>query len=189
MYPVSNAYKEAMHSRVQSFRVTGTIGDVAFSDENILEGSLSITNQCSDNENIEIGQVYIGEFNCTFLDVNIDRNSWYGKEISINFGQMLANGSYEDIPLGVFTVSEAEYTESGITVKAYDVMAKLDKNCGELIAGATPYNLARKVCQKCEVTLESTEADFRNFANFDVIFGAYAENDISTTTIYSSMQG
>lgn len=180
MYPVSNAYKEAMHSRVQSFRVTGTIGDVAFSDENILEGSLSITNQCSDNENIEIGQVYIGEFNCTFLDVNIDRNSWYGKEISINFGQMLANGSYEDIPLGVFTVSEAEYTESGITVKAYDVMAKLDKNCGELIAGATPYNLARKVCQKCEVTLESTEADFRNFANFDVIFGAYAENDIST---------
>ena len=180
MYPVSNAYKEAMHSRVQSFRVTGTVGSAAFNDENILEGSLSITNQCSGNENIEIGQVYIGELNCTFLNLSIDRNSWYGKEITINFGQRLADKTYEDIPLGVFTISEAEYTTSGVAVKAYDVMSKLDKTCGELVAGATPYILARKVCQKCGVTLENTEADFSNFANSNVVFSAYAENDIST---------
>ena len=180
MYSVSNAYKTAMHDRVQSFRVRGNVGGVAFADENILAGSLSITNQCSGSDMIEIGQVYIGELNCTFLDLAIARNAWYGKEITIYFGQQLANGSYEDIPLGVFTVAEAEYTKSGVVVKAYDHMAKLDKTCSELIAGATPFNLARQICQRCNVTFETTEAQFQSFANHNVILSAYNESDVET---------
>ena len=89
MYPVSDAYKEAMHSRVQRFRIKGTVGTVPFTDANILSGSLSISNQCSDNDNIGIGQVYIGELNCTFMNLNIARYDWYGKEISLFFGQAL----------------------------------------------------------------------------------------------------
>ena len=79
MYPVSNAYKAAMHNRVQRFKIRGTVGTKPFTDENILAGSLSISNQCSGSDNIDIGQVYIVELNVTFLDVAIDRNSWYGK--------------------------------------------------------------------------------------------------------------
>ena len=180
MYPVSNEYKEAMHSRVQKFRVTGTVGDVPFNDENILAGSLSITNQCSGNENIDIGQVYIGELDCTFINLNIERNNWYGKDITIYFGQMLANGNFEYIPLGIYTISEAEYTASGVAVKAYDCMAKLDKTCSELIAGAKPYNLALKICQNCKVNFETTEAEFQSFANYDTVLGAYNENDVET---------
>ena len=180
MYPVSNDYKEAMHARAQRFQVTGTVGDVLFNDENILTGSLSITNQCSSDDNIEIGQVYIGELNCTFINLNIDRYGWYGKDITIYFGQMLANGSYETIPLGIYTISEAEYTASGVVVKAYDHMAKLDKACSELIAGAKPYNLALKICQKCGLTFETTETEFQTFANSDTVFSAYNENDIET---------
>ena len=86
MYNVSSAYKTAMHNRVQKFKVRGTVGNVSFSDENILAGSLSISNQCSGSDNIDIGQVYIGEMNCTFLGLAIDRNSWYGKEVTIDFG-------------------------------------------------------------------------------------------------------
>ncbi len=68
-----------MHSRVQVFKVSGNIDGVPFTEENILSGSLSISNQCSGVENIEIGQVYIGELNCTFLNLNIA--GWFGKEI------------------------------------------------------------------------------------------------------------
>ena len=180
MYPVSNAYKEAMHARVQSFRVTGTVGDVSFTDENILEGSLSITNQCSGNENIEIGQVYIGELNCTFLNLSIGRNNWYGKDITIYFGQRLADKSYEDIPLGVFTVAEAEYTESGVVIKAYDHMALLDKSCSSLATGTIPYNLAKIICDNCRVRLETTEAEFARFPNGRVTLAVYENSDIST---------
>ena len=180
MYPVSEAYKEAMRHKVQRFRVRGKIGGTSFDDANILSGSLSITNQCSSSENIEIGQVYIGELNCTFIDLNIDRYDWYNKEITISFGQGLANGIYEYIPLGVFTVSEAEYTASGVVIKAYDHMAKLDKTCSSLSTGTTPYNLARKACTSCGVELETTEGEFKSFPNGKVTLGLYAENDIKT---------
>ena len=180
MYNVSNAYKSAMHNRVQKFKVRGTVGNVSFSDENILVGSLSISNQCSGSDNIDIGQVYIGELNCTFLGLDIDRNSWYGKEIIIDFGQCLEDGSYEFIPLGVFTVAEADYTQSGVAVKAYDNMAKLDKTCSSLNTGANPYNLAKIACNACKVKLETSEAAFSRFPNGNVTLGVYAENDIKT---------
>ena len=180
MYPVSEAYKAAMHGKVQRFKVRGTIGDVNFDDANILSGSLSITNQCSGSENIEIGQVYIGELDCTFLGLNIERYSWYRKEIKIYFGQGLTDGTYEYIPLGVFSVSEAEYTASGVVVKAYDNVSKLDKTCSSLSTGATPYNLAKNVCSSCDVTLETTEGEFKAFPNGKVTLGVYTENDIET---------
>ena len=178
MYPVSEAYKEAMRQRVQRFKVRGKIGNVNFNDSNILSGSLSITNQCSGSENIEIGQVYIGELDCTFMGISLD--GWYNKEITISFGQGLANGTYEYIPLGVFTVSEAEYTASGVVVKAYDHMAKLDKTCSSLSTGTTPYNLVRKACVSCGVELETTEGEFKAFPNGKTTLGVYAENDINT---------
>ena len=105
MYQVSNAYKVAMHNRVQRFKIKGKVGDINFDDSNVLSGSLSITNQCSGSEMIEIGQVYIGELNCTFIGLEID--GWYGKTISLSCGQGIGNDSYEYIPLGVFIVSEA----------------------------------------------------------------------------------
>ena len=180
MYNVSSSYISAMHKCVQKFKVRGTVGNVSFTDENILAGSLSISNQCSGSDNIEIGQVYIGELDCTFLGLAIDRNCWYGKEISIDFGQCLEDGSYEFIPLGVFTVAEAGYTVSGVVVKAYDNMAKLDKTCSSLSTGAKPYNLAKIACDACRVALETSEAEFLHFPNGKVTLGIYAENDIKT---------
>ncbi|MBQ9389833.1 MAG: hypothetical protein IJU07_06635 [Synergistaceae bacterium] len=180
MYPVSNAYKTAMHNRVQRFKIRGSVGTFPFTDQNILAGSLSISNQCSGTENIDIGQVYIGELNATFLDLPIDRNSWYGKEINLSFGQYLGNGNYEYIPLGVFTVNEASYTASGVVVTAYDHMAKLDKTCSSLSTGAIPYNLAKSACEKCGLTLETDERTFALFPNGLTTLALYSENDINT---------
>lgn len=180
MYPVSEAYKAAMHGKVQRFTVRGSVGEVNFDDANILSGSLSITNQCSGSENIEIGQVYIGELNCTFIGLNLDRYSWYQKEIRLSFGLGLPNGTYEYIPLGVFTISEAEYTASGVVVKAYDNVSKLDKTCSSLSTGTTVYNLVRKACASCGLELETSEGQFKAFPNGKVTLGLYAENDIKT---------
>ena len=178
MYQVSNAYKAAMHRKVQRFKIRGKVGGTNFDDGNVLSGSLSITNQCSGSDNIEIGQVYIGELNCTFIGLEID--GWYEKEITLSFGQGLGNDIYEYIPLGVFTVSEAENTSSGVVVKAYDNISKLDKNCSSLGTGAEPFNLARSICSACGVNLETTEGQFKSFANGKVSLALYTENDINT---------
>lgn len=160
MYQVSDAYKNAMHQPVQKFRLTGTVGTTPFSDENILQGSFSITNQCSDNNEIKIGQVYIGELDVTLIDTNLARYSLKNKIIKPYFGLMLANESYEDVPLGQFIISQADWTASGIAIKAYDNMSKLDKSCNINSAQGMPYALAKMACDNCGVELGTTQTEF-----------------------------
>ena len=186
MYAVSDEYKQAMKSSVQRYKLKGTVGGVAFTDENILSGSLTITNQCSDNNSLELGKVYIGEFNATFLDMPIGKYGWADKEIVISFGLRLDDGTYEYVPLGVFNISEANWTESGVVVKAYDNMKKLDKSCGLEQSSGKAFSLARIACENCHVTLGNTAEEFAAFPNGKENLSMYAENDIDTWRDYLS---
>lgn len=180
MYAVSDAYKAAMKQPVQRFRMRGTIGEHPFTDDNILAGSFSITNQCTGNEEITIGQVYIGELNATFLDMSISRYGWKGLEIKPVFGMRLSDGTYEEVPLGVFTVETAEWTESGVVVKAYDHMALLDKTCNKVLTEMTPYQCAQAITEATGVTFSNTEKEFESFANGTTMVSETETNDVET---------
>ena len=180
MYGVSDTYKTAMHQAVQKFRLTGTVGTTDFTDENILAGSFSITNQCCGNNEVQIGQVYVGELDATFLNLPLTRYSLKGMKITPSFGLMLADGSYEDVPLGVFNISEASWTMSGLVVKAYDNMSLLDKKCNTRQTTGTAYEMALLATEACGLTLGTTEAEFRTFANGTETFSLHAESDIET---------
>lgn len=180
MYGVSDTYKTAMHQAVQKFRLTGTVGTTDFTDENILAGSFSITNQCCGNNEVQIGQVYVGELDATFLNLPLTRYSLKRMKITPSFGLMLADGSYEDLPLGVFNISEASWTMSGLVVKAYDNMSLLDKKCNTRQTTGTAYEMALLATEACGLTLGTTEAEFRTFANGTETFSLYAESDIET---------
>ena len=160
MYAVSQDYLLAMKKPVQRSRMTGRIGTIPFVDQNILKGSFSISHQCSGNEEVQIGQVYMAELNVTFMkNMHIPRYSLKDKVIKPYHGLMLANRRYEDIPLGVFNVNEAEWTSSGVVIKAYDNMIKLDKACTVNSAIGLPYQLATMACDYCGLTLGTTETD------------------------------
>ena len=180
MYGVSDAYKTAMHQAVQKFRLTGTVGTTDFTDENILAGSFSITNQCCGNNEVQIGQVYVGELDATFLNLPLTRYSLKRMKITPSFGLMLEDGSYEDVPLGVFNISEASWTMSGLVVKAYDNMSLLDKKCNTRQTTGTAYEMALLATEACGLTLGTTEAEFRTFANGTETFSLHAESDIET---------
>ncbi|MGN0254916.1 MAG: hypothetical protein ACI4W2_00185, partial [Eubacterium sp.] len=151
-----------------------------FTDENILSGSFSITNQCSGNNEIQIGQVYVGELNATFLNLSLTRYSLKGMQITPSFGLRLADGTYEDVPLGVFNISEASWTMSGLVVKAYDNMSLLDKNCNTSQSNGTAYEMALLATESCGLTLGTTETEFKTFANGTETLSLYAESDIET---------
>ena len=180
MYGVSDTYKTAMHQAVQKFRLTGTVGTTDFTDENILAGSFSITNQCCGNNEVQIGQVYVGELDATFLNLPLTRYSLKRMKITPSFGLMLEDGSYEDVPLGVFNISEASWTMSGLVVKAYDNMSLLDKKCNIRQTTGTAYEMALLATEACGLTLGTTEAEFRTFANGTETFSLHAESDIET---------
>lgn len=68
MYAVSQEYMEAMHRPVQRHKLTGTIGEVPFTESDILAGSFIINGQCSDTSNVQIGQVYVTELKMTVIN-------------------------------------------------------------------------------------------------------------------------
>ena len=181
MYPVSADYLAAMKRPVQRFRMTGKMGTIPFTDENILKGSFTISHQCSGNEEVQIGQVYMAELNVTFMkNMHIPRYSLKDKVIRPVHGLMLANRVYEDVPLGLFNVNEAEWTASGVVIKAYDNMIKLDKACNINSAIGLPFALATMACDHCGLTLGTTETEFSYFVNGSTILSMLTENDIET---------
>lgn len=184
MYAVSEKYKAAMKQPVQHFTMRGTIGETAFTDENILSGSCSITNQCSDDTTIQIGQVYIGELNITFLNLDLERYALKDKKITPFFGLKVSADRYEYVPLGIYNISEAQWTESGIVIKAYDNLSLLDKICTVMTSNGKPYSLAKMACDSCGASLGTTEDEFKAFANGDVTLSLYSENDIETWRDY-----
>lgn len=183
MYSVSNAYRDAIASVSMREDLVGTIGNIAFDDSYIVKGSFSIDNQCCGSSTIDIGQVYVGELSCTFTeDLGISRNSYKGLEIVPYHGVWIdSENDFEYVPLGVFTIDKAEWSESGISVTAYDNMSKFDKNFSITSTNGYPYTFLNYVCQMCGVELGMTQAEVEALPNGVENFDLYEEiNDIET---------
>ena len=147
MYNVSNAYKQAVKSPSVMSKLRINIDGTDYNEDNVLQGSFSINNQCSDSSDVTLGCVYIGELSVTFLkNVNLNRNTWKGRVIKPYYRLNVGN-SYEELPLGVFEVDEALYSASGIEVKAYDHMSKFDKNIVLNQSSGFAYDFLRIVCK------------------------------------------
>ena len=181
MYEVTDAYKAAMKQPVQRFRMTGTIGKYKFNDDNILSGSFHLTNQCSDDTNISIGSVYIGELKVTLTGIPFVRGTLDDLEIQPVLGLMIADGSFEDIPLGVFHVSAADWGTSGVVITAYDNMARFDKNAAVTEMGtSTLFHFLEAACRSCGVAMGMTDLEVEALPNGTEQLSFYSENDIET---------
>lgn len=182
MYSVSAAYLAALALPVHKYRLTGTVGTEAFNEANIVSGSLSVSNKVSEGSEIKLGSVYTGELKGKFTGMSIARGAWVGKTITLSEGLLIDedNDTYEDVPLGIFTVAEANHTAEGVEVTAYDAMTNFDKTRNDLTDTGTAYAFLTLMCQKCGVTLGSTLADIQALPNGTETFSIYAENDIET---------
>lgn len=182
MYPVSNDYIATVHGDVIKTRLTFEIDGTTYTDENILQGSLQITNQCTDTKDVKVGAVYVGELSATFRNVNVTRNQWRGKEISLTFYMQTDEDedTWESVPLGVFTVSEAQWKASGVTVKAFDNMQKFDMPLSLGQTGGKLYDFLVVACTACHVTLAQTEQQIQALPNGNTFFSYFNTNDVQT---------
>ena len=181
MYAVSHKFREAMMRPVQRHRIRGTVNGAAFTEAHILAGSFSITGQCSDASNVQIGQVYTSELKATLLkNLNLSRYTLMNSEIAPYFGLRLDTGVYEYIPLGVFTISKASWGAVGVEITAYDNMSKLDRSFSTSVLVGTPFELLTLACNSCGLELGNRIRDFESFANGTRRLQLYADNDIST---------
>ena len=180
MYSVSADYLTALSAPVKKFRLTGSVGSYSFTQANIIENTFSIVNRVSEGSEVKLGSVYIGQLKATFTGLNIARGAWLGKVITVSEGLQLADESYEDVPLGIYTIAEANHTQEGVEVVAYDNMNKLDKMFSIGQTNGSPYALLSMACSACSLTLGMTENQIRALTNGTATLYLYDSNDIET---------
>lgn len=186
MYAVSDAYKNAMKQPVQHFSLRGIIDNkiqtaTEFRDENVLQ--FGITNQCTGSGTVKIGGVYIGELSASFANLGIDSWDVYSGKTTITpyVSRKLADSSYEEIPLGIYTISEVNKTAFGVNIVAYDNMHKFDKPYDGYVFSGSIYNMADLACRLCGVEFGMTQSQVEALPNGTyAYFILYPDNDVDT---------
>ena len=184
MYPVSDAFLQAVQGNTRKYYWTGkitTAGGVEypFDQEDIVKGSGYITAQCCGNSEIELGAVYAAEMGISlFLD--IDRYTLEDAEVELSYHLRLASGVYETVPMGIFEVSEANRTVHVLELKAYDRMLRFDRAFNGFETIGTAYGMMALCGTACGVELAQTQAEIEALPNGSELLSIYPENDIET---------
>ena len=184
MYPVSEAFLQAVQGNTRKYYWTGKITTVAgveysFTQEEIVKGSGYITAQCCGNSEIELGAVYAAEMGISlFLD--IDRYTLEDAKVELTYHLRLADGSYEAVPLGIFEVSEANRTAHVLELKAYDYMLRFHRDFNGFETIGTAYGMMTLCSTACGVELAQSQAEIEGLPNGSELLSIYPENDIET---------
>ena len=184
MYPVSEAFLQAVQGNTRKYYWTGKITTVtgveySFTQEDIVKGSGYITAQCCGNSEIELGAVYAAEMGISlFLD--IDRYTLEDAKVELIYHLRLADGSSEAVPMGIFEVSEANRTAHVLELKAYDYMLRFDLDFNGFETIGTAYGMMVLCSTACGVELAQSQAEIESLPNGSELLSIYPENDIET---------
>ena len=184
MYPVSEAFLQAVQGNTRKYYWTGKITtaggmEYPFDQEDIVKGSGYITAQCCGNSEIELGAVYAAEMGIS-LFLAIDRYTLEDAEVELSYHLRLASGAYETIPMGIFEVSEANRSVHVLELKAYDRMLRFDRAFNGFETIGTAYGMMALCSTACGVELAQTQAEIEALPNGSELLSIYPENDIET---------
>lgn len=184
MYPVSEAFLSAVQENTRRYYWTGritTTDDVVyeFAEKDIVKGSGYISSQCCDSNEIELGTVYASEMGITvFLDV--DRYTLEDAIVELFFHLQVEDGTWEEVPMGVFEVSEANRQVKCLELKAYDYMLRFDENFNGFETIGNAYDFMELCCKACHVELAQAREEIEAMPNGAEQLSIYTENDIET---------
>ena len=184
MYPVSEEFLQAVQGNTRKYYWTGKITTAAgaeypFTQEDIVKGSGYITAQCCGNSEIELGAVYAAEMGIS-LFMDIDRYTLEDAKVELTYHLRLADGTYEEVPMGIFEVSEANRTAHVLELKAYDYMLRFDRAFNGFETIGTAYGMMALCSTACGVELAQTQAEIEALPNGSELLSIYPENDIET---------
>lgn len=184
MYPVSKAFLQAVQENTRKYYWTGKITTKAsveypFGYEDIVKGSGYIIAQCCGSTEIELGTVYAAEMGITLFS-QIDRYTLEDAKVELSYHLRTADGSFEEVPMGVFEVSEANRTAHCLELKAYDYMLRFEKSFNGFETIGNAYAFFALCCKACDVELAHTQAEIEAMPNGEEMLSIYPENDIET---------
>ena len=184
MYPVSNAFLEAVKANNRKYywtgRITTTAGTVyEFDQDDMVKGSGYITSQCCGSTEIELGTVYAAEMGISLFS-EINRYTLEDAIVELFYHLQVAGGSYETIPMGIFEVSEANRKAKCLEIKAYDFMVRFEKAFTSLESIGNAYDFMVLCSTACNVSLAQSRAEIEALPNGTENLSIYSDNDIET---------
>lgn len=184
MYPVSEAFLQAVQENTRRYYWTGRItttkgAEYEFGADDIVKGSGYISSQCCGSTEIELGTVYAAEMGITLLS-DIDRYTLEDALVELFYHLRLPSGSFEEVPMGIFEVSEANRNIKTLELKAYDYMLRFDKSFNGFETIGTVYDFVSLCCKACKVEMAQSQADYEAMPNGTELLSIYTENDIET---------
>jgi len=184
MYPVSEVFLSAVQENTRRYYWTGKITTKTgvmheFSEKEIVKGSGYISAQCCDSNEMELGTVYASEMGITlFLDV--DRYTLEDAKVELFYHLELEDGSWEEVPMGIFEVSEANRKIKCLDIKAYDYMLRFDEPFNGFETVGNAYDFMELCSKACHVELAQTREEIEAMPNGAEVLSVYTENDIET---------
>ena len=184
MYPVSEAFLRAVQENTRRYYWTGKIttkgGAVyPFGYEDIVKGSGYVSAQCCGSAEIELGTVYAAEMGVTLFS-QVDRYTLDGAKVELSYHLRVADGSFEEVPMGIFEVSEANRTAHCLELKAYDYMLRFEKSFNGFESVGNAWAFLELCCKACGVEMENTQGEIEGMPNGRELLSIYPENDIGT---------
>lgn len=184
MFPVSEEFLAAINSNSRRYTWTGTITTKGnrtydFSAKDIVKGSGYIKRQCCGSSEIELGTVYAAEMGITLLS-DIDRYTLDGAEVKLFFHLSLPSGTTEQVPMGVYDITEANRNIKTLEIKAYDHMLRFDETLNLSASSGSAYQFLKIACDVCKVEMVQTAAEIAALPNGKMTLGIYEDNDIET---------
>jgi hypothetical protein len=169
MYNVSNDYIDKMHALTRTDRIYGTLtfknGDqIALTESDIGSGSVSIARACVDGDELNFGSAIMAELSISIRSEQ-SRYNFYGSKISLMYGVKLDDNSWEDVPLGIFTVGDATRVGKLVKLLAYDNLQAFDIPFGDTVVTGNAYTVLAELCDLCGVKLGMDVRDFETLPN------------------------
>lgn len=169
MYAVSENYLSAIRARTRTHRLTGTIvltdgTEVPLGRENIESDSVEIEKSCVTGEELQFGNVILTELRIG-VRTDLNRYLFFDAKIHLDYELQLSDGSWEAVPLGTFTVGEAERKKDIVSMIAYDALIALDDDYGGKALYGTPYEILTAVCEDKGMILANTEEEINALPN------------------------
>ena len=165
MHNTPKQYQTAIRAPTRTDGLAGRLtladgGVIPLDDSAVLAGSVCVDNQCVSGQELAFGGVYMGQASLQ-LRTELSSAAFYDAALEIDYKLRLPDGSWYTLPVGRYTVAEAERSAAVVSLTAYDHMLRLERPLAGSVIQGDAYAMLSQIAETCGVELGQTEAEIR----------------------------
>ncbi len=185
---IESAYRNTIRSASRPYdTVYGTVyfptntglDPLTVDSSNMPTNAITISSQCIDDEALMFGGVFSNSLKLSII-TDIDRYAFYNAVVELYYKIEVGEDLFATVPLGVFTVADADRPTNQVNLTAYDNMTMLDLPLGGMFIDGTPWQIFEQVQQHTGMVLGFEEEYLEEFVNHTYQLSASEDRGLQT---------